>query len=86
MADEVDADEEDDEDGTDAFLDETLPPASLLFSALSTSWATSFTKMDASSIIMDSENTNPIIIGKKYYFLHTTLVIINTFTLVQGSH
>ena len=37
MADEVDADEEDDEDGMDAFLDEMLPPDSLLLSALSTS-------------------------------------------------
>lgn len=51
MADEVDADEDDDEDGTDAFLDETLPPASLLLSALSTSWATSFTTVNTSSLL-----------------------------------
>lgn len=71
MADDVEADEEDDEDGVDAFFDETLAPASLLLSALSTSWATSFTKVDTSSMLYyhwGSENTNPILKGKNTIF------------------
>jgi hypothetical protein len=49
VADDEPDDEE--EDGVDAFLDVTLPPASLLLSALSTSWATSFTEVETSSIL-----------------------------------
>ena len=36
--------EEDEDEGVEPFLEATLPPTNLLLSALSTSWATSFTE------------------------------------------
>ena len=54
-------DEADEEDGVDPFLEVTLPPPSLLLSALSTSWAISFTENNEgiSNTVFSSKNSAP---------------------------